>query len=131
MKVFVDTCYYIARLSSRDQWHERALKAIEPGMSLVTSSLVINETISLLQARRHYSAALQFLREARQNTAIQILYPDPVIQTEGWNLYGRWGSVGANAVDCVNFALMHSLAIKRVFTFDQHFEAAGFRTLLG
>ena len=47
--VFVDTGYFYARLSPRDQWHEKARQVrIEAG-SAVTSSLVVNETISLLQ----------------------------------------------------------------------------------
>jgi predicted nucleic acid-binding protein len=51
MNVFVDTSYFIARQSKRDQWHSKAMKAVRRGLRYITSALVVNETISLLQAR--------------------------------------------------------------------------------
>ena len=49
MTAFVDTSFFIAVVMQRDQWHERAVESLRSEtMSLVTSSLVINETITLL-----------------------------------------------------------------------------------
>ena len=73
--------------------------------------------------------ALTFLDHVRRNEEVQIVHPDPVLQAEAWNLLGRWGSAGANAVDCVSFAMMARLGIRKAFTFDAHFRAAGFDTL--
>jgi uncharacterized protein len=129
MKVFADTGYFIALANPRDQWHAGAVKALRPEYDVVTSSLVVNETISLLQARGFFSAALEFLREIRKIESIQIVYADPVIQTEAWDLFARWGSAGANAVDCVSFAIMRRMGCKKALTFDKHFRAAGFQTL--
>jgi predicted nucleic acid-binding protein len=131
MRVFVDTAYYIARVMPRDQWHKTAVKAARPGMMFFTSSLVINETISLLQARGHFSAALAFLDRIRQSEEVQILYADAAVQEEAWDLFGEWGGSGANAVDCVSFAMMKRMGIRRAFTFDDHFRAAGFEILTG
>ena len=129
MTVFIDTGYFIALLMPRDQWHERAIKAARPGMRFVTSALVINETISLLQASGFFSAALEFLRETRANPDLRIVYPEAAQQLEAWDLFSRWGTGGANAVDCVSFAIMKELSIKSALTFDEHFRAAGFSTL--
>ena len=129
MRIFVDTSYYIARMMLRDQWHRASIKAVKSGMIFFTSSLVINETISLLQSRSYFSAALTFLERVRRNEEVQIIHPDPVLQAEAWDLFGRWGSAGANAVDCVSFAMMARLGIRKAFTFDAHFQAAGFDTL--
>jgi predicted nucleic acid-binding protein len=126
----VDTSYYVARIMPRDQWHKAAVKAVKSGMTFFTSSLVINEVVSLLQARGHLSAALAFLERTRQGERVQIVYPDPVLQAEGWDLFGRWGGAGANAVDCVSFAMMSRLGIRKAFTFDAHFRSAGFETLV-
>jgi predicted nucleic acid-binding protein len=126
---FVDTSFYIARIMPRDQWHEKALRAVRPGTSFFTSTLVINETISLLQARGFFSAAIGFLRETRLSQDVSIIYPDPVMQSEGWDLFARWGSAGANAIDCVSFAMMRKMAIRKAFTFDEHFRVAGFDIL--
>ncbi|MGO4880201.1 MAG: type II toxin-antitoxin system VapC family toxin [Bryobacteraceae bacterium] len=129
MNAFVDTSFYIARVMPRDQWHAKAVKAVRPGMSFVTSTLVINETISLLQARGLLSAAMAFLREARLSPDVLIVYPDAALQTEGWDLFARWGGAGANAIDCVSFAIMRKMSIRKAFTFDAHFHAAGFEIL--
>ena len=129
MTAFVDTSFYVARIMPRDQWHEKALRAVRPGMTFYTSAFVVNETISLLQARGFFSAALTFLREARLSLDISIVYPDAVMQSEGWDLFARWGPAGANAVDCVSFAVMRKLSIRKAFTFDEHFRTAGFDLL--
>jgi predicted nucleic acid-binding protein len=129
MTAFVDTSFYIARVMPRDQWHEKALRAVRPGITFFTSAFVINETISLLQARGFFSAAVSFLRETRLSQDVSIVYPDAVMQSEGWNLFARWGPAGANAVDCVSFAVMRKLSIRKAFTFDEHFRAAGFDIL--
>ena len=129
MTAFVDTSFYIARVMPRDQWHEKALRAVRPGITFFTSAFVVSETISLLQARGFFSAAISFLREARHSQDISIVYPDAVMQSEGWDLFARWGPAGANAVDCVSFAVMRKLSIRKAFTFDEHFRTAGFEIL--
>lgn len=129
MQVFVDTSYFIARLVARDQWHKKARKVTVRKLIPVTSSLVVNETISLLQARGLLSAALAFLQGIRDDPETRIIYPDPSTQSQAWDLFGRYGPLGANAVDCVSFAIMRSLAIRRALTFDQHFRLAGFDIL--
>jgi hypothetical protein len=129
MTVFVDTAYYVARIDRRDQWHQRAVAAARPGLSYLTSSLVVNETISLLQARGLLSAALEFLAHVRSHPRIEIVYPDPAVQSEGWDLFVKYGGGGANAVDCVSFAIMKRRSIRKAFTFDAHFRASGFEIL--
>jgi predicted nucleic acid-binding protein len=129
MRIFVDTSYYIARMMPGDEWHRAAIRAVKPGMIFFTSSPIVNETISLLQSRGYFSAALTFLERVRRNEEVQIVHPDPALQAEAWDIFGRWGSAGANAVDCVSFAMMARLGIRKAFTFDAHFRAAGFDTL--
>jgi uncharacterized protein len=131
MRVFVDTAYYIARAMPRDQWHKAAVKAVRPGMTFFTSSPVVNEAISLLQARGHFSAALTILDRVRQSDDVQILYADAALQEEAWDLFGEWGGSGASAVDCLSFAMMNRMGIRRAFTFDDYFRAAGFEILTG
>lgn len=110
MRIFVDTSYYVARMMPRDQWHCTSIRAVKP-------------------ARGYFSAALTFLERVRRNEGVQIVHTDPALQAEAWDLFGRWGSAGANAVDCISFALMGRLGIRKAFAFDAHFRAAGFDTL--
>ena len=129
MKKFVDTSYFIALLNRRDQWHVQAVRATKALGEGVTSSLVINETVGLLQSRRSFSQALIFLRDARHNGNLEIVYPDAALQAFSWDEFGKWGAMGANAVDCVSFAIMRRRAIREALTFDRHFQLAGFRTI--
>jgi hypothetical protein len=79
----------VARIMIRDQWHADAVDAAKPGMTFFTSLRVINEVVSLLQARGHLSAALLFLEQIRRSEEIQIIHPDSTLQAEGWDLFGR------------------------------------------
>ena len=128
-RAFVDTGYFIARLVARDQWHDRATKAARRADTLVTSAPVVNETISLLQSRGLFSLSLEFLQGIRHNSNLRVIHPDAVLQSHAWDLFSRYGASGANAVDCVSFAIMRDLHIKLAFTFDAHFRTAGFQIL--
>jgi hypothetical protein len=127
--VFVDSGYYIAFLVPRDQWFQKAEAASRSEFRGVTSSLVVNETVSLLQARGLLSTALRWLQGICEDANTQIVYVDAVLQSEAWDLFHRWGSSGANPVDCASFAIMRRMNIKKAFTFDPHFRTAGFDIL--
>ncbi len=129
IRVFVDTAYFIARLAERDQWHDRAVRAWSKEVEPVTSNLVINETATLLQVRKRFSAALSFVQTSAASADIRIVHVDPVVQAQAWDLFARYGGSGATVIDCTSFAIMLSLSIRRAFTFDQHFRAAGFEIL--
>jgi len=129
MTAFVDSSYYVARIQPHDQWHKQAVRAADSASRFVTSAPVINETISLLQSRGQLSAALHFLQEIRANPAVEIVYLDPALQSEAWDLFYRWSGSGANPVDCASFAIMRRRGIKKAFTFDKHFKTAGFQIL--
>jgi predicted nucleic acid-binding protein len=128
MTVFLDTSFFIASLAPRDQWRHVALAAPIPGLP-VTTSLIVNETVGLLQSRGFLSMALDFLQRVHSGE-IEIVYPDAELQSAGWVLLWSHGGSGANAVDCTSFALMKQRRIRVAYTFDDHFRHAGFETLL-
>src|SRR5258708_22558499 len=77
-----------------DQAHAKAVKAVKSDIIPVTSSLIINETVSLLQARGFLSAAIEFLRETRSSPYVQVVHIDSVIQSDAWGLFVRYGGMG-------------------------------------
>ncbi len=129
MNVFADTGSFVATVLPDDQWHRAAAEADRAGAELVTSNLVVNETVSLLQRRGLLSVALEFLQKTREAPDLQIIYLDAPLQAEAWDLFLRYAGNGASAVDCTSFAIMRRLRIRKAFTFDRHFRAAGFETL--
>jgi len=126
---FVDTGYYVATIVKNDQWNRKARRVRLRDAWLVTSSLVISETVAFLQAKGYTSAAIDFLQQARANERVQVIQVDAALQSEAWDLFYRWAGSGASPVDCASFAIMARMGIRQALTFDQHFAAAGFRTL--
>ena len=120
MTVFVDTSFYIALIVGHDQWHAQAVRTMRPNLRLFTSAPVITETISLLQSRGRVNAALHFLAEMRDNTAVTIIYPDAATQVLAWQRFAKMAGAGANGVDCISFVIMEQLAIRRALSFDHH-----------
>jgi uncharacterized protein len=126
---FADTSYFIATVVPYDQWYSVASRVNREGLALVTSSMVINETVSLLQRRGQLSIALEFLQQTRAAADLTIVYLDAPLQSEAWDLFHRYAGSGANATDCASFAIMRRFSIKMAFTFDEHFRHAGFDIL--
>lgn len=60
-----------------------------------------------------------------------LLYTDPAIEEEAWGFFAQHGASGATYTDCISFAVMKMLGLKRAFTFDEHFEEAGFSLVPG
>ena len=83
----------------------------------------------MLEAKGMFSAALMFLSGVHGSAEIRIIHVDPTLQAEAWDLFGKWGATGANVIDCASFAIMRDLSIRKAFTFDQHFQTAGFEIL--
>lgn len=128
-RAFADTGYWIALANPSDQWHKAAKNALREAEGIVTTSNVIDETVTLLQWRGQFSVALEFLDRARADTGLLIVYPDADAWSESWRLLRKYGGGGASAVDCLSFAVMRRLGLKRALTFDKHFRTAGFSTL--
>lgn len=126
MTVFVDTGYFLALMLPQDQWHKLAAKMSAVDATLVTSSQVIGETITLLQLRGHFSLALDFLQNISNDPDLRIICPDATLQSAAWDEFKKSGGFGASAVDCLSFAIMRKSRISKAYTFDRHFATAGF-----
>ncbi|MEP7362690.1 MAG: PIN domain-containing protein [Acidobacteriota bacterium] len=128
-KTFVDSSFWVALADSSDQWHKPARKSWRAAGPLLTTTSVIDETISLLQWRGQLSFALEYLDKLRTDENLLIVYPDADTWAEGWRFFRKYGGSGAGAVDCLSFAVMRRFGLKRALTFDAHFRVAGFSTL--
>jgi len=129
MSVFVDTSAFIALLVAEDENHERAAQAwrqlLDADEHIVTSNYIVVETCALLQRRIGIYALKAFLDDVLPIALIQ--WVDVYLHGAGINGLMMSGRSGPNVVDCVSFAIMRKLAIKRAFTFDRHFSEQGFR----
>jgi predicted nucleic acid-binding protein len=128
--IFVDTGPFLARHVARDQFHVRAVRgwkaAAKGGDALFTSSFVLDETFTLLGRRTSYEFAADRAETMLASRVLTILRPDARDEAAAVALFRKLADQELSFTDCISFALMGRHRITRAFTFDRHFEAAGF-----
>ena len=93
--------------------------------NLVTSNFIVDETLTLLRSRCNLETAIKFRDLLAENSQI-IKIVRVTVADEGmaWQWFIKdWSKL--SFTDCVSFALMKRLGIKR-WLFDEHFKRAGF-----
>ena len=129
--VFLDTVGMLAVWDSSDQWHaaaEAAFRGLKARRrDLVTSSYVLAECGNAA-ARRVYRQDVSELQRDMQATG-RLVFPSEADWRTAWQAYERGEGAGAGLVDQLSFVVARRLGIKRIFTNDAHFRAAGFEVL--
>lgn len=132
--VFVDTNYWVAFLSPRDQWHMQACTARDGlgQVKLVTSELILIEVLN------GFSAFGEGARQLAAGFADKVLH-DPTIETirhthdafiEGLTLYEKRLDKGYSLIDCISMNAMRERGITEVLTHDGDFAQEGFTILM-
>ncbi len=128
--LFIDTGAFLARYVDRDQHHAVARACWEQlgsdSRRLITSNFVLDETFTLLARRAGYPFAASRAREILTSQELEVLRPDSDREHKALDLFEKYADQAVSFTDCVSFALMASHGIAEAFTFDQHFERAGF-----
>lgn len=113
-----------------DQHHARAVAAwpelLRSKSRCYTSNFVLDETFTLLARRAGYDFAAQRARNILDSVALHILRPEAVDERQALAFFEKFADQKASFTDCVSFALMRRHRIGRAFSFDRHFEVAGF-----
>lgn len=128
--IFIDTGAFLARYLPSDQFHEKAKagwkRLSAAGERCLTSSFVLDETLTLLARRASYDFAAGRARAIWASKALAILRPDERAEREALDLFEKYADQRVSFTDCVSFALMREARVRRAFTFDARFERAGF-----
>ena len=93
----------------------------------MTSNFVLDETFYLLGRRAGYSFAVQRARNIYASELLNILQPSREDELKAIGFFEKYSDQRLSFTDCVSFVLMKTKKIKRVFTFDPHFQLAGFQ----
>ena len=128
--LFVDAGALVARVLPRDQYHRASRRGWESledvEVKLFSSEHVFDEAVSLLvrQAGAGYAA-----RWARDHLASdEIVWLNTT--RDDWHEALRWLEKFADQkvsfTDCLSFSLMRREGLVAAFSFDHHFELAGF-----
>ena len=129
--IYIDTGAFLARHLSKDQYHRQANtfwdSIQKKSETCVTSNFVLDETFTLLGRRAGYNFASQRARNIYASESLNILRPSREDELKAIDFFEKYSDQHLSFTDCVSFVLMKSKKIKRVFTFDQHFQLAGFQ----
>lgn len=129
--IFIDTGAFLARYLPNDQHHKSAVvlwdKISGMGKSIATSNFVLDETFTLLARRASYSFAAEKARIIYNSGSLEILRPDFLVERAALELFNKFADQEVSFTDCISFALMREARIRIAFSFDSHFERAGFK----
>lgn len=129
--VFLDTVGLIALWDEDDQWHGAAQAGFsrfaESRAPVITTSFILLECGNAA-SRRPYREHVWKLRGELERVGA-VIHPTRDDWESAWEAYRSGGSGNAGIVDHVSFVVMRRLGIRRAFTNDRHFAAAGFEAL--
>ena len=91
--------------------------------SLVTTDYILDELLTLLNARGHSARADSFIPQLLSGVGevsrLEWVSQEDVIQA--WLIFQRHREQAWSFRDCVSLAVMNRLGIKAAFAFDEHF----------
>jgi uncharacterized protein len=128
VKVFADTCYWIALTDTGDEFHERARRFQG---ELVTTDEVLTEYLTFFCRapdfmRREVALAVE---DILADSTVEVLSQSRESFLAGLKLYRDRPDKGYSLTDCISMHTMRRDGLVEVLTNDRHFEQEGFRAL--
>lgn len=127
--LFVDTLYWIARSSPKDQWYQRTREVgiLIRNTRLVTTEVVLIEFLNYFcsygsQAR---VVTVEIVRKIFRNPTVEIVPLTQELFTAGLQLYEARPDKGYSLTDCISMMVMHDRNLTEVLTHDRHFLQEG------
>ena len=131
--IFIDAGAFLARNLRNDQHHHSAVSVWEKLGSnrdnCITSNFVLDETFTLLGRRAGHGFAVQRAKNIYASQALTICRPDREDEIKALQFFSKYADQHVSFTDCISFVLMKRGKINRVFSFDRHFELAGFHMI--
>jgi predicted nucleic acid-binding protein len=90
-------------------------------------NFVLDETFTLLGRRAGYDFAAQRARNIYASEWLAILRSEKNDELRAIDFFEKYSDHRLSFTDCISFVLMQRKKIKKVFTFDHHFQIFGFQ----
>ena len=129
MSLFVDTGAFVARYCSDDDMHNKAVTGWKKMAKerLVTSNLVITETITLLAKRTSPEFAADTADLIFLSEQLKIVYANRDDELQALQFIRKFSDQKISFTDSVSFVIMKNAGIAKAFSFDKHFKVVGFQ----
>ncbi len=132
-RFFLDTAYVQALVNARDQHHSVAralLQRVRAASEVWVTEAVLTEVGNVL-ARSHRAEASAFIERCYATANIRVVSVDTTLFHRALDLYKHRADKAWGLTDCLSFVVMQDHGLVDALTPDEHFQQAGFRTLLG
>lgn len=130
--IFMDSSGFIALYRLDDDFHHRAINALQnlKDYSFLTTNFILDETYTFLRKFLGKEKALNFSYFLKSNAnSMKIKRITLMDEKKAFALFEKYNFPDLSFTDCTSLAVMESLKLKEVFTFDRHFTQAGFHLL--
>jgi predicted nucleic acid-binding protein len=120
--IFVDTSAWYAAYVASDPDHARITSIVDDAPSrLVTSDLVLAESLNLLRARNEFERAVLLGQSLLTHAIADLVQLTASDLQRAFITFSTYRDKQWSFVDCASLALMQRLGIRECLTLDQHF----------
>ncbi len=124
--ILVDTGARYAEVVPGDPNHARVKAFLQVNREpLLTTDYVIDEVLTLLRARGEARRATRTGERLFSEELAKLEWVTPEDVRKGWEVFQRFRDKEWSFTDCVSFAIMGRLQVKKALTFDHHFKQFG------
>ena len=132
--IFIDTSAFFASKVTNDINHSSAIvveSQIREGIhgKMITTNYILDELYTLLRGRVVHEVIAQIGESIRLSPSIRIIWILKALEEKAWNFFKEHQDKTFSFTDCTSFVVMHTLRINAAFTYDSHFEQAGFQVI--
>ena len=129
-EVFIDSGGFYSLLVSNDSLHAEAIDFLtavkRDNLTLVTTDYILDETVTLLKARKVPHLAPQFFNLVDTSAYLRLEWTHADRFMDARTFFQKYLDHGYSFTNCVSFVTMRELKISKALTGDRHFEEAGF-----
>lgn len=127
--IFVDTSFFKALIDPKDEFYSKASEiwktVTDAKLALVSTNFILDEMLTLMRKRCGMEAVERIRTDLLETKLIKIIRVTITDEAKAWDWFIKdWSDL--SFTDCVSFAVMKRLDLKKVLTFDNHFSRAGF-----
>ena len=124
--ILVDTSAWFACAVTDDGYHRQALDWYSANdRPLVSTDYVMDEALTLVQARQGLSVACELGRDLFSERICRLEWVTKADVKRAWWVFESYNDKDWSFTDCVSKVVMERLGITTAFAFDKHFRQFG------